>query len=114
MMNLKMIGSIALVISAIGYFTSPAQAQQAPENVAEAMTRAVFDRSGDIYANAGIGRQATQLFGLSYPEQEFLSDAQLIDQIYREGMRQQTSKNSVVRTADLPNPFTSSVLTTAQ
>lgn len=114
MMNLNTIGSIALALSAICFVTSPVQAQQAPENVAEAMNHAVFDRSGDIYANAGIGRQATQFFGLSYPEHEYLSDAQSIEQIYREGMRQQTSKNGVVRTADLPNPFTSSILTSAQ
>jgi hypothetical protein len=114
MINLKTIGLITLTIAAVGYFAPQAQAEQAPENVSEAITRAVFDRSGDIYSNAGIGRQATQLFGLSYPEQEYLSDAQSIEQIYREGMRQQTSKNGVVRTADLPNPFTSSVLTTAQ
>jgi hypothetical protein len=110
MMNLNTIGSIALSIAAFGYFSPQVSAQQVPENLAEAMNHAALDRSGDLYSNASIGRQAMQLFGLSYPEQEYLSDAQSIEQVYREGMRQQTGKDNVVRTADLPNPFNSSLL----
>jgi hypothetical protein len=109
MMKLKAIGLVTLAVAAVGYLAPQAQAQQTPENIADAMTRAIFDRSGDIYRNSGIDRQTTLLFGLSYPEQEYLSDAQSIERLYREGMRQQAAKDNVVRTADLPNPFNTSV-----
>lgn len=107
-MQMKTIGLVTLAIAALGYFAPPAQAQPTTENIADAMNRAVFEQTGDIYYNAGIYRQATLLFGLSYPDKEYLNDAQAINRVYREGMRQQTSK-AVIRTADLPNPFDSSI-----
>jgi hypothetical protein len=107
-MQIKTIGLVALAVATLGYCAPPTQAQESPENIADAMNRAVFAQSGDIYYNSGIYRQSTLLFGLSYPDQEHLNDAQAINKIYREGMRQQTSK-TVIRTADLPNPFDTSI-----
>lgn len=107
-MQMKTIGLITLAVAAIGYFAPQAQAQPTTENITDAMNRAVFEQSGDIYYNSGIYRQATLLFGLSYPDQEHLNDSQAINRVYREGMRQQTSK-AVIRTADLPNPFDTSI-----
>jgi hypothetical protein len=106
-MQLKTIGLVTLAVAAIGYFAPQAQAQQA-ENIADAMNRAVFEQSGDIYYNAGIYRQATLLFGLSYPDHEYLNDSQAINRVYREGMRQQTNK-APIRTPDLPSPFDTSI-----
>ncbi len=108
-MQIKTIGLGALAVAAIGCFAPQAQAQQAPENIADAMNRAVFEQTGDIYYNSGIYRQATLLFGLSYPDQEYLNDSQAINRVYREGMRQQTNKGGAIRTQDLPNPFDSSL-----
>jgi hypothetical protein len=110
MMKLQSIGLMALAISAAGCFTAPAQAEQTPETISDAITSALFNQSGDIYRNTGIDRQATFLFGLSYPEKEFTSDAQAVEKLYREGMKAQ-SGGKVIRTADLPNPFTSSIRT---
>ena len=114
MIELKSIGLVALAIASVGLFTPIAQAQPqtTPENVSDAITSALFNQSGDIYRNSGIDRQATFLFGLSYPENEFVRDAESVEKIYRQGMQQQ-SGGKVIRTADLPNPFTSSIRTTA-
>jgi hypothetical protein len=108
MMKLKT-SLVAVAIAAAGCFVAPAQAQQAPEPIADAITHALFAQSGDIYRNTGIDRQATFLFGLSYPEREYLNDAQSVNTIVQEAFRQR--RNSVIRTEDLPNPFTSSLLT---
>ncbi len=107
-MQIKTIGLVAFAVAAIGYFAPQAQAQEAPENIADAMNRAVFEQTGDIYYNSGIYRQATLLTGLSYPDQEYMNDSQAIERVYREGMRQQTSKGAI-RTQDLPNPFDTSI-----
>jgi hypothetical protein len=113
-MQIKTIGLVTLTVAALGYFAPQAQAQQAPESIADAMNRAVFEQTGDIYRNAGIDRQATLLLGLSYPDQEYLSDSQSIERVYREGMRQQTNKGGAIRTADLPNPFETSIGSSAR
>jgi hypothetical protein len=105
MINFKTISCVALAAVAASCFAPKVHA----ETVADAVNKAVFNQSGDIYRNAGIDRQATLLFGLSYPEHEYLSDAQSIGRIYNDVLRQRASEP--VRTADLPNPFTESLLT---
>ncbi len=111
MIKLQSIGLLALAVAAASYFATPTRAEAPPENIADAITTALFKDSGDIYRNRGIDRQATFLFGLSYPEHEFINDAHAVEKLYRQGMQAQ-SGGKVMRTADLPNPFTSSIRTT--
>ena len=105
MIDFKTISCVALAAVAASCFAPKVQA----ETVSEAMGKAIFNESGDIYRNAGIDRQATLLFGQSFPDKEYLSDAQSIGRIYNDALRQRASEP--VRTADLPNPFTESLLT---
>jgi hypothetical protein len=110
--KLQSIGVLVLAAAVAGCFAAPAQANEAsPENISESITRAFFNQTGDIYRNRGIDRQATFLFGLSYPENEYTSDAAAVEKLYRQGMYQQGG-GKVVRTEDLPNPFSSSIRTT--
>ncbi len=112
MIKLQSIGVLVLAAAVAGCFAAPAQANEAsPENISESITRAFFNQTGDIYRNRGIDRQATFLFGLSYPENEYTSDAAAVEKLYRQGMYQQGG-GKVVRTEDLPNPFSSSIRTT--
>ena len=105
MIDFKTISCVTLAAIAASCFAPKVQA----ETVSEAMGKAIFNQSGDLYRNAGIDRQATLLFGLSQPDKEYLSDAQSINRIYNDALRQRASEP--VRTADLPNPFTESLLT---
>jgi hypothetical protein len=107
MINFKTIGCVALAAVATGCFAPKVQA----ETVADAVNKAIFNESGDIYRNAGIDRQATLLFGLSQPDKEYLGDAQSLGRIYNDALRQRASEP--VRTADLPNPFNGSLLNPA-
>jgi hypothetical protein len=107
MINFKTIGCVALATVAASCFAPKVQA----ETVADAVNKAIFNESGDIYRNAGIDRQATLLFGLSYPDKEYLGDAQSIGRIYKDALRQRASEP--VRTEDLPNPFNGSLLSPA-
>ena len=107
MIDFKTISCVALAAVAASCFAPKVQA----ETVAEAMNKAIFNESGDIYRNTGIDRQATLLFGLSQPEHEYLNDAQSISRIYNDVLRQRASEP--VRTADLPNPFNGSLLNPA-
>lgn len=106
MQKLKTICFVALAIATTGYFTSPAHAES--PRITDAITDAMFKQSGDTYRNTGIDRQATLLFGLTYPDLEAVSDARSVDNIYRDLIRQRG--DTPLRTADLPNPFSSSLL----
>ncbi len=109
MIKLNAIGWIALATAMAGCFATPAHAEPAPESIGDAITQALFNQSGDVYRNAGIDRQATLFFGLSYPDKEDLNDTRVVDKIYQDAIRQRASEP--IRTADLPNPFNSSLLT---
>ena len=104
MLKLKTIGFVTLAVVTAGCFAPQAHA----ETVAEAVNKAIFNHSGDIYRNMGIDRQATLLLGLSFPDHEALNDTRTVNQIYQDAIRQRGS--TPVRTTDLPNPFTSSLL----
>jgi hypothetical protein len=111
-LKLQSISVLVLAASVAGCFAAPVLAEEpSPENISESITRALYNQSGDIYRNHGIDRQATFLFGLSYPENENTSDSAAVDKLYKAGMSQQGG-GKVVRTADLPNPFNSSIRTT--
>jgi hypothetical protein len=112
--KLQSISVLVLAAAVAGCFAAPVLAEEplSPENISESITRALFNQSGDIYRNRGIDRQATFLFGLSYPENEYTSDAAAVEKLYKQGMYQQGGSGKVVRTADLPNPFSSSIRTT--
>ena len=105
MMKLQTICFAALAVAAAGCYAPQAHA----EPVTDAINNALFRQSGDTYRNTGIDRQATLLLGLSYPDLEAVNDARAVDNIYKDLIRQRGG--TPVRTADLPNPFTSSLLT---
>lgn len=105
MMKLKTICCLALTVAAAGCFAPQAQA----DTIADEISRAMFAQSGDLYRNTGIDRQATLLLGLSYPDLEAVGDARSVNRIYQEGIRQRASEP--IRTADLPSPFNTSILT---
>jgi hypothetical protein len=109
MKKLMTISLVALAVAATGYFAPQSHAQEAPATVADVVANTLFSQSGDIYRNAGIDRQATLLLGLSFPDREAFSDTQSVDKIVKDAIRQRGSQP--VRTNDLPNPFTSSLLT---
>jgi hypothetical protein len=108
MMKLKTICFVTLAVAA-SCFAAPAHAD---EPITDAITRAMFQQSGDTYRNTGIDRQATLLFGLSYPDLEGVGDARSVNNIYQDLIRQRGGEP--VRTADLPNPFNTSILTNPQ
>jgi hypothetical protein len=109
MIKLQAIGSVVITVISACCFASQANAEAPAETVADAVNRAIFNKSGDIYRNTELDRQTAFLFGLSYPEHEYLSDARSVNKIYNDVLRQRAI--NPVRTVDLPNPFTESLLT---
>lgn len=87
---------------------------------AEEFTRAATRTSGDIFRSQSLGGQLSSFLGIgfpwpgsinAFPETLITNDAKLLNQVYREGMLRQVSRDPIIRTPDLPNPYDSSILT---
>jgi hypothetical protein len=105
MIELPKICCLALTVAATSCFAAQAQAETIPD----AINRATFEQTGDTYRNTGIDRQFTMLLGLSYPDNNGIADARSVDNIYQDLIRQRAGVP--IRTRDLPDPFTSSLIT---
>lgn len=69
-----------------------------------------FTFDENFYQNHRFPRNAFWLFG-SYPENEIAGDGRVVNKLYNQLIRQQGTSDPTIRTADLPNPFSSSLQT---
>ena len=67
-----------------------------------------FDRN--FYRNSRFPRTASWIIG-PFVESEIAGDARVTHRLYRNALRQQSESDPTLRTADLPTPYTSSLLT---
>lgn len=110
-------GVLILVATATG-FTSAATAEptlntqsSGYEPTAELFDRAFFKNDPNFFRNRSFGRQLNLILGIgSYPEKEILRDAESINNLYRSAIERQVSRDPIIRTPDLPNPYETSVL----
>ena len=83
----------------------------------EAFSEAFSHNYGSAPYNTTIWRQFNAIFGVtsfregSYPETEIVRDAQKIHELHEELMHEQVSRDPIIRTRDLRNPYDSSLLT---
>ncbi len=94
-----LVGALTLSIAA------PARA----DNLGDQMDKLFSANSGDIFHNTTTWRAAQTFLNLPTPESEYNKDSQLMEQLYRDGMKAQIG--TPVSTVDLPNPFNSSINT---
>ncbi|NJO79666.1 MAG: hypothetical protein HC827_14920 [Cyanobacteria bacterium RM1_2_2] len=92
--------------------------RRAPEvrplpTIPEAFNRAYYRNDGNFFDNRGIWQGFRLIFGVpSYVENAISEDGRRVDRLYKEVLEQQVSSDPVLRTPDLPNPYTGSILTT--
>jgi hypothetical protein len=105
----------------VGSLVGSATAQEAPQASRvnrQANQQTLNDRFEDtfftfdqtFYQNRRFPRNSLWIFG-SFPENEIAGDGRVIHKLYTEALRQQTTSDPTIRTADLPNPFSSSLQT---
>ncbi|HEY9624304.1 MAG TPA: hypothetical protein V6C78_28370 [Crinalium sp.] len=70
---------------------------------------ALYNRGGTFYGNQRVPRSVTWFLG-PFPENDISSDADDVHDLYVEVMTQQVFSDPIVRTADLTNPFDTSLL----
>ena len=81
--------------------------------IPQAFTSAYYNRRGNFFDNRQIWQSFSLIFGIpDYPEQGISRDGRTVNKLYREVLEQQVSSDPVLRTPDLPSPYTGSILTT--
>ncbi|MGA7933668.1 MAG: hypothetical protein WCA35_08990 [Kovacikia sp.] len=111
-----------LAISMFSIGTSAAIAQEAiiirrpapvnPEGVLKKFDDAYFDSAHDYFRTRTLPEQVDYVLGLTgFSEQKVTWDGKKVFEAYRETLERQVTNAPVIRTADLPNPFCQSLLT---
>jgi hypothetical protein len=115
-------GVWVLVAAAIGFpcaaIAQPTLSTQPSgnETISETFNRAFFRNDPEFFRNRSIKRQIDLILGPgsllrnSFPENEILRDAKLVDILYQDVLEQQASSDPIIRTPDLPNPYESTIL----
>ncbi len=118
-LNLKAPIGLLMLAATIGYPTMAAaeteiSSYQTPNQVFE---KAFYENYPDFYKNDGLFREidwivggAGSLFKNSFPENEIERDAKLVNIVYQDLLKQQTTNDPYIRTPDLPSPYNTSLL----
>lgn len=75
----------------------------------EAFIEAFYTRGKTFYRNRQLPRAFTWFLG-PFPENDMIADGRAVNRVYRTGLIQQAELDPLIRTADLPNPFDTSLL----
>jgi hypothetical protein len=77
--------------------------------VQEAFDRAYFKHDPDFFRNIDLDRQIKLFLNIRPPENEITADAERVDKLYKDVLRQQASNDPYLRVQDLPNPYCQSL-----
>jgi hypothetical protein len=112
---------LTLVISSTAYIPGvlaeevPQSDSASAETVPEALDRAASQSSllskGNFFEDRSFLGDVGFTFGIGYDEDRIAKEARTIEAVSQDLLSQQTSDGPVIRTRDLANPYTTSVLT---
>ncbi len=118
----SLVTTLTLVISSTVYIprvlaeevsqSDSVSAETVPEAIDRAASRSSLLNKGNFFEDRSIAGDAAFTFGIGYDEDRIAKEARIIEAISRDLLSQQTSDGPVIRTRDLANPYTTSVLTT--
>jgi len=117
-LNWKALSGLLVLVGTIGSPTIAAaqtetSSYQTPNQVIE---KAFYENYPDFYKNHGLFREIDwilgpgSLFKNSFPENEIERDAKLVNIVYQDVLKQQTTSDPYIRTPDLPSPYSTSLL----
>ncbi len=115
-MGVRLKSVLSLVaLAAASTVATAATAQERPatfkprESVPDAVNRAFYGASEGFQ---DVKRPIEALVGVPrFPENAIARDGDRVDRIYRDLLNQQSTSDPLIRTVDLPNPYSTSVLT---
>ena len=108
----EILGTVALSAAIVLTGSGVAMAQEVADDrptVSDEVEDTFFTFDQPYFYNRRFVRNALWIFG-SFPENEISGDGRVMHNLYTDLMKQQSMSDPTIRTADLPNPFTSSLL----
>lgn len=116
-LNLKALSGLLMLAATIGFPTiAAAQTESSYQTPNEVFEKAFYENYPDFYNNDGLFREIDwilgpgSLFKNSFPEHEIERDAKLVNILYQDALKQQTTSDPYIRTPDLPSPYNTSLL----
>jgi len=109
----RLIGMVLLATSSLAYGPSVFAEEgiaNANETIPEVVDSAALQSAGDFFEQRTTEADARFIFGIGYDDDKLAKDAQRIEVIYQDLLEQQVSDGPVLRTPDLANPYSTSVL----
>ncbi|GAB4150315.1 MAG: hypothetical protein Fur0046_29240 [Cyanobacteria bacterium J069] len=108
MLTLAVVG-VTIGDRAIAQTVSPTGNADDIETLQQAFEDAYYGASGTFFGNRGIVNSLTWFLG-PFPENNVITDARQVHRLYVDALNQQTLDGPTIRTADLNNPFDTSLL----
>lgn len=116
-LNLKALSGLLMLAATIGFPNiAVAQTESGYQTPNEVFEEAFYENYPNFYKNDGLFREIDWLLGSgslfknSFPENEIERDAELLNIVYQDVLKQQTTSDPYIRTPDLPNPYNTSLL----
>jgi len=90
-----------------------AQTATLQPSILDAFESAFYSNGDTFFGNRSLGGSVSLLLGIpGFPENQLTRDGRNVNRLYREVLEQQVASDPTIRTPDLPNPFSGSLLTT--
>lgn len=107
------LGLMTIAFVTVPGYGATAQTATLQPSIPDTFNDAFFSNGGTFSGNQGLGGSLSLLLGIpGFPENQIARDGRRVDRLYREVLEQQVASDPTIRTPDLPNPFSGSLLTT--
>lgn len=107
------LGLFSIVTGIVPGYQAMAQTATLEPSIPQQFNDAFYSNADTFFGNRSLGGQLSLIFGIpGFPENQIRRDGRAVDRLYREVLEQQVASDPTLRTPDLPNPFSGSLLTT--
>ena len=110
----RALGSLLIVLSGMGLMAPMSSAETAEDQLGQSSIPEAVDynsRINNYYRDDAILGDAKFFSGLTYSDNSIRKSARQTEALYRDLVFQQDNDNPVVKTKDLPTPFSTSIFT---
>ncbi|WP_088893253.1 hypothetical protein [Leptolyngbya ohadii] len=107
------LGLFSIVAGMAPSYQAMAQTATLEPTIPQAFNDAFYSNADTFFGNRSLGGQLSLILGIpGFPENQIRRDGRAVDRLYQEVLEQQVASDPTLRTPDLPNPFSGSLLTT--
>lgn len=109
---------LMILVATSALYAPGGRAQNIPsyktKTIPEVVDQVAIQSSGTFFENRSTAGDALFLFGIGYDEAKLAKDAQRIEVLYQDLLKQQAESDPVIRTQDLASPFNTSLRLSTQ